>query len=135
MSSGCDTKPECKSVFDNMKKEKTFQYLIFKITSDKRHIEIEHKGSRGASFEDFADKFPDGECRYGVIAVPQGSSDKMVFVAWSDDEGASTKAKMLYASCKDCLLKTLKDGLHEQYQAVQRSDLDSDEMAAKAEKV
>merc|ERR1712066_143611 len=104
-----------------MKNQKTFQYLVFKITDDKKHIEIEHKGSRGASFEEFAEKCPDGQCRYGVIAVPQGSSDKMVFVVWSDDDGASIKAKMLYAMCKDVLIKeALNGGLHEKYQAVKQ---------------
>ena len=43
--------------------------MIFKITDDKKHIEIEHKGEKGASFEDFTKLLPVEDCRYAVLDV------------------------------------------------------------------
>ena len=49
------------------------QYIIFKISDDKKFIEIERKGEKGDSFEDtfndFTSKLPDGDCRYAVLDV------------------------------------------------------------------
>ena len=85
------------------------QYLIFKITDDKKFIEIEHKvrvrvsvrgyqanpnanphpnqGEKGASFADFTSKLPDDECRYAVLDVEITTSsgaatNKLIFIAW-----------------------------------------------------
>jgi hypothetical protein len=64
-----------------------WQYMIFKITDDKKFIEIEHKGEKGASFEDFCAKLPDNDCRYAVLDVEIATSsgataNKLIFVAW-----------------------------------------------------
>ena len=61
--------------------------MIFRITDDKKHIEIEHKGEKGASFEDFCSKLPDGDCRYAVLDVEidtksGAKANKLIFVAW-----------------------------------------------------
>ena len=63
------------------------QYIVFKITADKKFIEIECKGDKGASFEEFTSKLPDGDCRYAVldveIATKSGATtNKLIFVAW-----------------------------------------------------
>ena len=63
------------------------QYMIFKISDDKKFIEIEHKGEKGASFEEFTSKLPDGDCRYAVLDVEietksGASANKLIFVAW-----------------------------------------------------
>ena len=47
------------------------------------------------------------------------------------DDNASIKPKMLYASSKDALKKTLS-GINEEYQATDRGDLDLDEIKKKA---
>ena len=64
-----------------------WQFMIFKITDDKKHIEIEHKGEKGASFEDFTKLLPVEDCRYAVldveIATKSGATaNKLIFVAW-----------------------------------------------------
>merc|ERR1712007_48847 len=105
-SSGAEVKPECKAEFDNMKNENKHQYIIYRITDDKKNIVVEHLGTPGSSFEDYAGMFPDAGCRYGVYKADV----KIIFLAWYDDEGASTKAKMLYASSEMALVKTLKEG-------------------------
>jgi cofilin len=135
MSSGVQVKDDCLSEFEQMKIRNTYKYMIFKISDDKKHIEIEHKGEKGASFEDFTSKLPDGDCRYAVLDVEidtksGAKANKLIFVAWSDDN-ASVKPKMLYASSKDALKKSLT-GINEEYQATDRGDLDEKEIMKKA---
>ena len=94
-------------------------YLIFKISDDKKFIEVEHKGDKGSSFDEFKSKLPDGDCRYAVLDVEintksGATANKLIFIAWSDDN-ASVKPKMLYASSKDALKKSLT-GINEEYQ-------------------
>ena len=47
------------------------------------------------------------------------------------DDNASVKPKMLYASSKDALKKTLS-GINEEYQATEKGDLDLAEIKKKA---
>ena len=63
------------------------QYIVFKITDDKKFIEIDAKGEKGASFDDFTSKLPDGDCRYAVYDVAintksGATAHKLIFVAW-----------------------------------------------------
>lgn len=135
MSSGVQCSPECLTVFEEMKIRKKFSYLIFKISDDKKFIEVEHKGEAGASFDEFKTKLPDADCRYAVLDVEintksGATANKLIFIAWSDDN-ASVKPKMLYASSKDALKKSLS-GINEEYQATDRGDLDHAEIKKKA---
>jgi len=135
MSSGVQCDPSCVSEYEDMKIRSKYQYIIFKITDDKKSIVIEAKGEKGASFEDFKAALPDADCRYAVLDVEintksGATTNKLIFVAWSDDN-ASVKPKMLYASSKDALKKTLT-GINEEYQATDRGDLDHAEIKKKA---
>merc|ERR1719446_1195394 len=135
MSSGVQVTPECLSEFEQMKIRSAYSYIIFKITADKKFIEIETKGEKGASFDEFVSKLPDGDCRYSVLDVEintksGATTNKLIFVACSDDN-ASIKPKMLYASSKDALKKALS-GINDEYQATDRSDLDLNEIKKKA---
>merc|ERR1719478_871820 len=103
-----------------MKLRSKYGYIIFKITDDKKSIVIDKTGEKGASFEEFCKALPDGDCRYAVLDVEintksGATTNKLIFVAWSDDN-ASVKPKMLYASSKDALKKSLS-GINEEYQA------------------
>ena len=118
-----------------MKIRSKYGYIIYKISDDKKFIEIECKGEKGASFDEFVSKMPDGDCRYGVLDVEintksGATTNKLIFVAWSDDN-ASVKPKMLYASSKDALKKALT-GINEEYQATERGDLDYADIQKKA---
>ena len=102
-----------------MKIRSAYAFIIFKITDDKKSIVIEHKGEKGDDFAKFCSKLPDSDCRYSVLDVEintkaGATTHKLIFVAWSDDN-ASIKPKMLYASSKDALKKTLT-GINEEYQ-------------------
>merc|ERR1711907_195571 len=135
MSSGVQCDDECMIEFEQMKIRSAYQYIVFKITDDKKSIVIEEKGAKGASFEEFTAKLPDNDCRYAVldveIATKSGATtNKLIFIAWSDDN-ASVKPKMLYASSKDALKKALT-GINEEYQATERGDLDYKEIQKKA---
>jgi cofilin len=135
MSSGVTAEDECRLEFDQMKIRKTYGYIVYKITDDKKKIVIDCKGAPGASFEEFCSKLPDLACRYAVLDVEidtksGAKANKLVFVVWSDDNGPVMK-KMLYASSKDALKKSL-EGIAEEYQATDRGDLDFEAIKKKA---
>ena len=48
MSSGVQCQPECLTEFEKMKIRSEYAYIIYKITADKKFIEIEAKGDKGA---------------------------------------------------------------------------------------
>lgn len=84
------------------------QFIIFKITDDKKYIEIESKGEKGASFEEFKSKLPDGDCRYAVLDVEintksGATTNKLIFVAWYDNNSPSRSSCFL-ASRDPCNL-------------------------------
>ena len=59
--------------------------MVFKITDDKKFIEIDCKGT--GDFEEFKTKLPDNDCRYAVldveIATKSGATaSKLIFIAW-----------------------------------------------------
>ena len=63
------------------------QYLIFKITDDKKFIAVEAKGEKKEGFKEFCAKLPDGDCRYAVLDVEintksGATANKLIFVAW-----------------------------------------------------
>merc|ERR1711998_590500 len=100
-----------------------------------KSIVIDCKGEKGASFSDFTSKLPDGNCRYSVLDVEintksGATTNKLIFISWSDDN-APIKPKMLYASSKDALKKSL-NGVQEEFQATERGDLEEEEVNKKA---
>jgi cofilin len=134
-SSGVQVNEDVSKEFELMKIRNQYSYIICKISDDKKFIEIECKGEKGASFDEFCSKLPSDDCRYGVLDVEintksGATTNKLIFVAWSDDN-ASVKPKMLYASSKDALKKSLT-GINEEYQATDKSDLDLEEIKKKA---
>mmetsp|Transcript_29223 Transcript_29223/g.72921 ORF Transcript_29223/g.72921 Transcript_29223/m.72921 type:complete len:139 (-) Transcript_29223:510-926(-) len=135
MSSGVQATEECLTVFEQMKLRSQYSYIIFKITDDKKYIEIETTGEKGESFESFTSKLPEGDCRYAVLDVEiqtksGATTNKLIFIAWSDDN-APVKPKMLYASSKDALKKMLT-GINEEFQATEKGDLNYAEIQKKA---
>lgn len=66
-----------------------------------------------------------------VITTRAGAeANKLMFVAWSDDN-APIRKKMLYASSKAALKSSLQ-GIVEEFQATCRGDLDYKDLQAKA---
>lgn len=119
MSSGVAVSAEAKTVYEEVKKDKKFRYIIYCI-KDERVIEVESTGPRDATYSDFLvqlRKF-DHECRYCVFDFPanvsvEGSGDKtsmsvdrLVLMTWCP-ESSKVKQKMLYTSSYDALKKAL----------------------------
>ena len=70
-----------------MKIRSEYKYIIFKITDDKKFIEIEAKGEKTEDFKSFCSKLPDADCRYAVLDVEintksGATTNKLIFVAW-----------------------------------------------------
>merc|ERR1712031_108595 len=102
------------------------QYIVYKISDDKKFIEIDCKGEKGASFDEFVKKLPEEDCRYAVLDVEVETSsgaknNKIVFISWSDDN-APIKTKFLYSSSSNNFKKNLS-GVKE-YAAHSMADLD-----------
>ena len=76
------------------------QYLVFKISDDKKNIILDQEANtgneKGASWDDFKGKLPDNDARYAmfdtVIQTKAGAeTNKLMFVAWSDDNAPIKK--------------------------------------------
>ncbi|KAF9988361.1 cofilin [Modicella reniformis] len=122
-SSGVQVAPDCLETYQSLKTQKQLKYIIFKITDDKKSIVLDKTGVDDKSldsvkkYEAFVNELPQNDCRLAVYdfdyileddaTKTQGQRNKIVFFFWAPDDGASIKAKMLYASSKDALRKTL----------------------------
>jgi len=119
MSSGVTVSTEAKTVYEEVKKDKKYRYIIYHI-KDERVIDIESTGARDATYDEFLkqlQKFND-QCRYCVFDFPanipvdagqEKSSmcvDRLVLMTWCP-ESAKIKQKMLYSSSYDALKKAL----------------------------
>ena len=124
---------EVKSVFEQIKTNRTYRYVIYYI-KDKSEVVVESKGDREKTYEDFFEEIRElsgeSECRYGVIDLEykhqtQGTSEaslkqKLILFRWSPDT-ANIKQKMLYASSSEALKKALV-GIAKYVQATDTSE-------------
>ncbi len=70
-----------------LKRKKTYRYIIFKIDEKAQQIILEATGGPEESYEDFASHLPENDCRYGVYDFDFVTDDncqksKIFFVAW-----------------------------------------------------
>ncbi|KAF3918978.1 Cofilin [Dactylellina cionopaga] len=95
--------------FNELKLHKTSKYIIYKLSSDNRSIEVLKK-SQDADYETFLSDLPENDCRYAVydfeFDTADGRRNKICFFTWSPD-GAPVKSKMVYSSSKDALRRAL----------------------------
>lgn len=132
MSSGVAVSAQSKTVYDEVKKDKKFRYIIYHI-KDEKVIEVESTGPRDALYSEFLEKLKTLKdvCRYCVFDFPVGvpveasgdkstmSVDRLLLMLWCPEE-SKTKQKMLYSSSYDALKKALV-GV---YKYVQACDFD-----------
>lgn len=119
--SGVGLGPDCVSTFEELKLKKTYSYIIYKLSDDRKTIIVDKKDktdtavgekSPQSAYEDFVGALPDADCRYAVfdfyyeIDATEGKRNKIVFVTWSPDD-APIRSKMVYASSKDALRRSL----------------------------
>ena len=62
--------PDCLVAFEKMKlgggKPDVPRFIIYKISSDKKFIEIDYVAQEGEGFEALKEKLPDNDCRYVI---------------------------------------------------------------------
>jgi cofilin len=79
------------------------------------------------TYDEFVAMLPADDCRYVVYdfewtAEGEGQRNKILFISWSPDT-SRIKSKMIYASSKDTLKKSLV-GLAKDVQATDQSEID-----------
>lgn len=117
-----------------MKLGKKHKYVIFGLNDKKTEIIVE-KTSTEADYEDFLAQLPENGCKYAIydfeydIGGGEGKRSKIVFYTWSPDT-ASVRDKMVYASSKDALRRSL-NGVSSDIQGTDYSEVAYDAVLEK----
>lgn len=115
--------------FNDLKLGKKFKFIIFTLNDKKTEIVVEET-STDQDYDNFLEKLPENECKYAIydfeyeISGNEGKRSKIVFFTWSPDT-APVKSKMVYASSKDALRKSLT-GISADIQGTDSSEVDYD---------
>lgn len=126
-SSGMAVSDECKLKFMELKRKKTYRYIVYKIEDN--NIVVEKAGASDESYAQFSASLPESEPRYAVFDYDFVTEDncqksKIFFIAWSPDT-SRVKSKMIYASSKDRFRREL-EGVHYEIQATDPTEMDLD---------
>lgn len=129
MASGVKVQEGCAKYFNDLKMNKSYRWVVFKITDNLKEIEVECTGDPERTYDELVEVFKAAEekreCRYAVydadFEVKDGHRKKIVFFTWSPDT-ATVKQKMLYSSSKDALKKQLI-GINKEIQTCDHGDL------------
>ncbi|KEP54042.1 cofilin/tropomyosin-type actin-binding protein [Rhizoctonia solani 123E] len=117
-ASGVTVNPQCVSDYQDLKIKKTSKFITFKLSDDMKEIVVD-KISADEDYEAFLKALPPAEPRWAVYDVAfekdGGKRNKLAFFSWSPDD-AKVKAKMVYASSRDALRRSL-DGIAAEIQA------------------
>jgi len=124
MASGVSVNPSCLHDFQELKLRRKIKYIIFTLNKDYTEIVVE-KTSSSPVYEEFITDLPEVECRWAVYDFEfekgEGKRNKICFYSWSPDD-AKTKQKMLFASSKDALKRSL-DGVYAEIQGTDFSEV------------
>ncbi|CAE7062803.1 unnamed protein product [Rhizoctonia solani] len=130
-ASGVAVNQDCINQYQALKTKKAGKYITFRISDDLKEIVVDKcggdsKSTETDSYEAFIKDLPAEEPRWAVYDVKfdkdGGQRNKLTFFSWSPDD-AKIKSKMLYASSRDALRRSL-DGVAAEIQAT-----DYDEVA------
>lgn len=136
--SGVGLGPDCVTTFEELKLKKTYSYIIYKLSADKKTIVVGDKGE-GQSYDEFVNALPENDCRYAVfdfhyeLNPSEGKRNKILFITWSPDD-APIRSKMVYASSKDALRRSL-NGIGAEVQASDFSEAAYETVLEKVAKV
>lgn len=125
---------EALKAFNDLKLGKKYKYVIYKLNDNKTEIVVD-KTSTDDSYDAFLEEFPENDCKYAVydfeyeISAGEGKRSKIVFYQWSPDT-ASIRAKMVYASSKDALRRSL-NGVSSDIQGTDFSEVSYDSVLEK----
>ncbi|KAG2361592.1 cofilin [Suillus spraguei] len=125
MSSGVVAASECLAKFNDLKMKKSLKYILFKLNDSRTEIVID-KTSESSDYEEFLRNLPADGCRWAVYdfnyTLEDGSHrNKVCFFSWSPDN-APVRAKMVHASSKDALRKSL-DGISVEIQGTDSTEV------------
>lgn len=78
---------ECVPAFEDLKLGKKTKFVIYKLSDDKKSVEVEKKGD-DADYDAFLAHFPEDDCRYAIYdfeyTLPGGEGKRYVFSpAWN----------------------------------------------------
>ncbi|KAG2009770.1 actin cross-linking [Coprinopsis cinerea AmutBmut pab1-1] len=126
MASGVGVNESCLTAFQELKLGKKTKFIIYALNKENTEIIVE-KTSQSQEYQDFIDALPSDQPRFAVYDFEfekegAGKRNKITFVSWSPDD-AKIKQKMVYASSKDALRRSL------QGVAVEIQGTDYDEIA------
>jgi cofilin len=137
--SGATVSADCVTAYNELKLNKKYKYVVYKLSDDNKEIVVDCTSDDGPEYEDFRNKLINAQTksktgavgkgpRYAVydvqydLASGEGTRNKIAFIAWSPDD-AGIMAKMVYASSKEALKRTLT-GLAAEVQANDSDDLE-----------
>ncbi|KAL2110271.1 hypothetical protein VUR80DRAFT_1381 [Thermomyces stellatus] len=138
--SGATVAQECITAYNDLKLNKKYKFIIFKLSDDNKQIVVEDASDEG-DWEVFREKLMNATTksktgavgkgpRYAVydfeytLSTGEGTRNKITFIAWSPDD-AGIQAKMIYASSKEALKRSLT-GLAAELQANDSDDIEYD---------
>lgn len=137
--SGATVNAECVTAYNDLKLNKKYKYVIYKLSDDNKEIVVDSTSEDGPEYEDFREKLINAQTktktgavgkgpRYAVydvqfdLASGEGTRNKITFIAWSPDD-AGIMAKMVYASSKEALKRALP-GIAVELQANDDDDIE-----------
>eukprot|EP00914_Ancora_sagittata_P022582 GHVO01044837.1.p1 GENE.GHVO01044837.1~~GHVO01044837.1.p1 ORF type:complete len:132 (+),score=26.79 GHVO01044837.1:42-437(+) len=126
---GIESHPTIKDEWMKMKlKKQDYNFIIMKIDDAQKYIVVDKAGLKKdyPDFASFLKVLPKDDARFAVVEV--GPKRKLCFVLWAPD-GASVKAKMVYAASQKAIQNTL-DGHAKYIHASDLSDLDEKQIIA-----
>jgi len=132
---------ECVTAYNDLKLNKKYKYVIYKLSDDNKEIVVETTGTPDDDYESFREALINAKTksksgavgkgpRYAVydfeyqLASGEGTRSKITFIAWSPDD-AGIMAKMVYASSKEALKRAL-NGIATELQANDTDDIEYD---------
>ncbi|OBZ68873.1 Cofilin [Grifola frondosa] len=136
MASGVGVNPDCLNAFQELKLGKKTRYIIFTLSPDNTEVVVEKK-SESHDYEQFMADLPENECRWAIydfeFEKPDGGRrNKITFYSWSPDD-AKIKHKMLFASSKDALRRSLV-GIAAEIQGTDYSEVSHESVFEKVSK-
>lgn len=140
-SSGVAVNHDCITAYQDLKLKKQFKYIIYGLNDTKTEVVV-YKKSDVSDYEAFLNDLPEFECRWAVYDFEfdkgEGKRNKLLFYSWYPNypsnmcftylnlyrspDVARIKEKMVYASSKDALRKTL-DGISSEIQGTDSSEV------------
>ncbi|CDR41392.1 CYFA0S07e01530g1_1 [Cyberlindnera fabianii] len=109
--SGVVVADESLKAFNDLKLGKKYKFVLYELNSTKTEIVVKET-STSDDYDEFLGKLPENDALYAVydfeyeLQAGEGKRSKIVFFAWSPDT-APIKSKMVYASSKDALRRSL----------------------------